>query len=384
MHMKYEAQLRHKQSEIEKAASECTAHLGSEVSEMIKEAVRETVASEERGCRHKSIRYFAEDREGVLQSGFFAPRTHSLIPVYSCPAESAAFGRIAEAVTLLLREEGIRAARQDGTDGSECRVRALLLRDGDESEFLVMLILTAAPSEKLLAGLRALAEREHITSFHTGINDKAGNSLFTSDTRCISGREYIRRTVSGKLFEIGPSTFMQVNHEICEKLYEAAVSYCTAGREKGSGTALDLCCGIGTMTLSLSDTFAHTTGVETVEASVAAARKNAELNGKGGREISFIAGDVKKVLPSLIKSCAAEGIDAVISDPARAGIGRECAAKLAKIKGPCRAALIYCSLTALRRELPEFIKGGFKTEYIGGFDMFPNTGHVETLVLLQK
>ena len=132
------------------------------------------------------------------------------------------------------------------------------------------------------------------------------------------------------------------------------------------------------MSLFLASHFKQVIGIEIVEDAISAAKENADLNGINN--VSFIASDLKKILPSLIN----ENVKAVIADPARAGLGEANCRALNRLKGNVKLALIFCSLTALKRDLPVLLKGGWKINNVQGVDMFPHSTHVETLVLLSK
>ena len=145
----------------------------------------------------------------------------------------------------------------------------------------------------------------------------------------------------------------------------ATASGAGAACKQGRGKAIDLCCGVGTMTLALADHFDEVTGVEIVQSSIDAAKENAQRNGISN--VSFIASDMSKALPKLLSKDMLSDVKAVIADPARAGIGANNAALLAKIKGPCKVSMIFCSLKALKRDLTPLLLGGFKIDYVQGF-----------------
>lgn len=458
MHLKYEQQLKTKAQAIYQAADNVVQKvLQSGQSQISLEDLNISYVvgmEQNRGqiCRFKSIRYIAQDATGHLQSGFFAPRSHNLVPVQECVVEPAIFGKIAQNLTLVLDEAGCVAftapapvaetksksaksrAKADVTSSSakvvptgtttvatssdgatlsadSIPVRALVMRQGDQEQLLVCLLVAAPLSESLRARLKSFAAEHHISSFYVGLNANAGNALFTNDLELIYGEPFITKTILGQQYQVGPNTFLQVNYEMCEKLYAAAIGFCVTGQTQltttipaawakpelaedvaeGSGSmpgaegiALDLCCGVGTMTLALARHFKHVIGVEIVEDSITAAKANAQLNHFTSEQVHFIAGDLYKVLPSVIKPYKQQAVRAVIADPSRVGIGEENTRLLSKLKGPCRISLVYCALAALQRELPVFIKQGFKVELIQGFDMFPHSSHIETLVCLSK
>lgn len=491
MHLKYMAQLESKNQDIKqaldkvwaKAYMSCKKPLENNLLIAKLDQVVGMADSASSVCRFKSIRYFAQI-DGHLKSGFFAPRTHNLVHVEQCMLEPLRFSEIANKLTLVLdqgqaqaftapapikaekysKKRKIESMQEINLDLSldkaslegntnintttatnitatttttelQTKVKALVLREGDAGEILVCLLVATELSSNLRALLQDFACKEGIASFYVGLNSSVGNSLFTDQLELLYGKAHITKTILGQHFKVGPNTFLQVNYEICEKLYAAAVAHCSEAYcsvtsskdERGatvlasnattmgtasdiysdtplttlvkssvaldasktqpildSGIALDLCCGVGTMSLALAKHFKHVIGVEIVELAVEAAYENAVANNFDENSVRFIASDLSKVLPSLLKPYEQQPVRAVIADPARVGIGEENARLLSKLKSPCRISLIYCALPALQRELPVFLKGGFKVDKIQGFDMFPHSSHIETLVCLSK
>ena len=406
MHVQHKEQLRLKQSDIAAALREVEASVGHDLD--IEHCLREVVPCNVRPCRFKSLRYFASDpqHQGQLDLGFYAARSHELVAVESCPLEPARFATLSHSLLRCCRElqlpaydEGAAATSAAAGAGAvtavaadaQGQLRALLWRQGDGDEILGCLIVSGPLPDAAKQALAQWAEREKVTSFSLGYNCKAGNALFTADIELLHGKAGITKTLMGLKFNVFVPTFLQVNYEICERLYQAAIAHCVAGHDAESSSsdgssdvALDLCCGVGTMTLALAQHFAHVVGVEIVPDAISAAADNAQLNGITNTR--FIAADLKQVLPQLLKEQKQQGkqVRAIIADPARVGLGAANVKALAAVAGPCKLSLIFCALPALKRDLPELLKRGFKIDYVQGFDMFPYSSHVETLVLLSK
>lgn len=401
-HMSYEAQLRLKQSDIKTTMEEVVKVLKRPdilSSKMLDELIKPTYECSSRPCRFKSIRYFANNpHTNELELGFYASRSHDLVAIDSCPLEPESFSSICTAILATCRTLGLQAydavATTSSTTANNAKavLKALQLRQCDEG-VAVLLISSHALSDEQERALVVTATELKLASFYVGINTQEGNSLYCNEVKLLAGAERLSKRIAGKDFYVGPQTFMQVNYDVCEQLYSAAVAHCASAvaAEPDSAApaiavatvkALDLCCGVGTMTLALSDHFEHVTGVEIVQSSIDAAKENAERNGI--TNVSFIASDLSKALPSLLTKDKLSSIKAVIADPARAGIGSNNAALLAKLPAPCKVSMIFCSLKAVKRDLPPLLKGGFKIDYVQGFDMFPSSVHIETLVCLSK
>lgn len=374
-HVSLEGQLAYKRADIIAALSTVVPDAES--------LVREVVPTTQRPCRFKSIRYAAPQVKGAFSPfklGFYAPNSHDLVPLTQCPLEPKRFAQVAKALEHTLNELGFPCYDEQGKQ-SCAALRAVQLRLGDNDAVSALLIMSDEVSEAVKASLKACAQKLSLESLSLGINKKPGNALFTREIECIAGMPAIPKTLLGSRFAVYPNTFLQVNYEICTKLYEQAIAHCVGAPRHQR--ALDLCCGVGTMTLGLAQHFDQVVGVEIVAESIAAAKANAANNGLE-KKCDFIAADMTKELPRLMASAQAAPFSAIIADPARVGLGEENARLLAKVKGPCRMALIFCALPALKRDLPPLLKGGFSIDYVQGFDMFPHSQHVETLVCLSK
>lgn len=400
-HMTYTSQLKLKRLDIKDALEEVVKSLKRPEllnSDMLDEFIRETHSCSVQPCRFKSIRYFANNTQSnQLEQGFFASRSHDLIAIDSCPLEPECFATIANELNTTLSSLNLKAV--DGADNGT--LKAMQLRQCDDG-VAVLLITTQSLTSQEQETLKATAQSLELASLYVGINTQDGNSLYCDEVTLIHGASRLSKNIAGKDFYVGPQTFVQVNYDVCEQLYGAAVAHCASvnasasacansnATESGAGAAckqargkaIDLCCGVGTMTLALADHFDEVTGVEIVQSSIDAAKENAQRNGISN--VSFIASDMSKALPKLLSKDMLSDVKAVIADPARAGIGANNAALLAKIKGPCKVSMIFCSLKALKRDLAPLLLGGFKIDYVQGFDMFPHSVHIETLICLTK
>ncbi len=350
--------------------------------ELIAKALRECGVGEDkllslyadaaRPCRFKSIRRFATDAKGQLYSGFYQVRSHELTALTHCPLEPAWMGDFSAALTQVAQVQQLTAYQE--SSGRGC-LRALLMREGDPGERLVLIVHADALPSAFIAAVQGLAAAHKIGCVACSCNRSRGNAVLGQSAEIIAGREVIYKTYGRLRFAFAPLAFMQVNHPICEQLYQTAVAYCGSGER-----ALDLCCGSGTMSLLLALQFKQVRGVEIVPSAVAAAQANAAANQLTNAD--FVCADVRTFLQQEI--AARQRVDALIADPARAGLGAANCQALNLLRGPIKAAFIFCALTALQRDLPLLLQGGWELEAVRGFDMFPYSLHVETLVLLRK
>ena len=199
------------------------------------------------------------------------------------------------------------------------------------------------------------------------------------DGRCerIDGQAALTETLCGLEFEISPQSFFQVNPDQAEALYAEALR--AAGLTEDS-EALDAYCGTGTITLAAARLARHVTGIEIVAPAIEDARRNAERNGLSDRA-DFICGDAAKEIPRLI--ARGRRFDAAILDPPRKGADEALLRALMAADVP-RIAYVSCNPATLARDVKLLAAGGYALEWARPVDMFPWTGHVETVCLLGK
>ena len=321
-------------------------------------------------CRYKTVRYFKDSSQGLV-CGFYKARSHELEEVVACPLEPLWFGVFITDLLSVLNSFKVTAYNEIIKQGV---IRNLMLRDGKD-ERLALLSFTKKPSDFLFKALQELGNKYALNSFSYFINDSSGNKILSDSCKVIYANDCFTAKLFNLSFKVSPQSFLQVNPQATEELYKKAVTWCGEYKE---ALALDLCCGVGTMTLAMAPNFKKVIGVEIVDKAIEMAKENAVLN--NANNVSFIVSDLKEVLPSLIN----DNVKAVIVDPARVGLGDANCRALNRLKGPVKLAAIFCSLTALKRDLPVLLKGCWKVHEVQGVDMFPQTTHVETVVLLSK
>lgn len=266
-------------------------------------------------------------------------------------------------------------------------LRHLLVRKATKTGEIIVDLVTSTQTEgfdeeELLAGFRyALLTRQYDGRFkgvlHTK-NDSVADVVKNEGTEVLYGDSYFYEELLGLKFKITPFSFFQTNSLGAEVLYETAREF-ILGDDKDSlngKTVYDLYSGTGTIAQLMAPVCKEVVGVEIVEEAVCAAKENAALNGLDN--CKFIAGDVLKVLDEI-----EEKPDYIILDPPRDGIHPKAIGKIIEY-GVENMVYISCKPTSLARDLQIFMARGYRVEKICCVDMFPNTYHVETVVLLSK
>ena len=266
-------------------------------------------------------------------------------------------------------------------------LRHLLVRKATKTgEIIVDLVTTTQTEgfneEELLAGFRYELLTRHYDGRFKGVlhtkNDSVADVVKNEGTEVLYGDSYFYEELLGLKFKITPFSFFQTNSLGAEVLYETAREF-ILGDDKDSlngKTVYDLYSGTGTIAQLMAPVCKEVVGVEIVEEAVCAAKENAVLNGLDN--CKFIAGDVLKVLDEI-----EEKPDYIILDPPRDGIHPKAIGKIIEY-GVENMVYISCKPTSLARDLQIFMGRGYRVEKICCVDMFPNTYHVETVVLLSK
>lgn len=329
-------------------------------------------ATEQNGYRNKAQFPFS----ATYKAGFFAPRSHRVIPIENCLLLPDEFSRIADCVSAFLSENGISV--YDETSGRGL-VRHLYIRKGAVSgEIMVVLVLNGSflPESQLLTRRLKSLLGDRLKSFQINVNEKDTNVILGDKNTVLYGEPYINDTLCGVNVRLSPFTFYQVNHGIAEKLYEKAAQY--AAPENKS--IIDLYCGAGTIGLSLAKKAKRVTGVEIVPEAVEDAKRNAEACGIENAE--FICADAASAAKALTDR--GTSADAVILDPPRKGCDESLLITVANGFSPERIVYVSCDPATLARDIKILSSLGYKAEEYTVFDMFPRTAHCEVIVSLTR
>jgi 23S rRNA (uracil1939-C5)-methyltransferase len=255
-------------------------------------------------------------------------------------------------------------------------LRNLTLRNTTTGQWMLLLSVNGDRPEWLRIILDPIvAEFPQLTSVMHVVNTKANDTIHDLDIHVFAGNDHIVEEMEGLKFKIGPKSFFQTNGKQAEELYRVAREF--AGLT-GTETVYDLYTGTGTIALYVAKKAKRVVGIEYVEAAIADAKVNAELNGIA--HTSFHAGDMKDIFtPEFI---AREGRpDVVITDPPRAGMHGDVVQRLLELEVP-RIVYVSCNPGTQARDL-QLLSEKYDVVRSRAVDMFPHTHHVENVVLLQ-
>ena len=328
------------------------------------------------------------DKEGKAVLGFYAGRTHSIIPLTDCVIGHPVNKYIIKAVKEYIDKYKISVYDEEKHAGL---IRHILTRVGfHTNELMVCLVING---EKLLhaeelyeALFKAVEEYNTDTkkdivfrSFMININKDKTNRILGFSSKVLKGEAFISDYIGDIKFNISPESFFQVNPEMTEKLYGKALEY--AGLSGGE-TVWDMYCGIGTISLFLARKAAKVFGVEIVPQAIEDAEKNAELNELTNAE--FFVGKAEEIVPELYdKDADTYRADVVVVDPPRKGCDEKLLQTIVEM-APKRLVYVSCDPATLARDIKYLAENGFTLEKVAVFDQFSHGVHVETVVLMSR
>lgn len=332
--------------------------------------------------RNKAQFPIGTDKEGNIITGFYAGRTHQIIPNMECVLGVSVNREILNIILEFMNQYKVAAYDEEKHQGL---VRHVLIRYGfSTKEIMVCLVINGdniPNAEKLVDKLR---EVEGMTSISVNINREKTNVILGGEVKVLWGQSYITDYIGNVKYQISPLSFYQVNPLQTEKLYGLAMEY--AGLE-GNETVWDLYCGIGTISLFLAQKAKKVYGVEIVPQAIDDARNNAAINHIENAE--FFVGKAEEILPEYYENYAKEHggkqahADVIVVDPPRKGCDEMLLKTMAEMQ-PEKIVYVSCDSATLARDLKYLCEKGYEIRKIRAVDMFPMTVHVETCVLLQR
>ena len=325
--------------------------------------------------RNKAQFPFGYDKEGNVVTGFYAGRSHTIIPNTDCALGVEENQEILEIILRFMKKYGVPAYEEVSGKGL---LRHVLIRKGFASgQLMVCLIINGKklPEEQRLAD--ELWKIPGMTSVSVNVNMERTNVIMGKKVRVLKGEEKIEDSIGDVVFRISPLSFYQVNPVQTRKLYGQALEY--AGLT-GEETVWDLYCGIGTISLFLAQKAKKVYGVEIVPEAIADAKENAVRNGITNTE--FYVGKAEEVLP---RKYEADGVYAgvIVVDPPRKGCDEKCLETMVRMR-PGRIVYVSCDSATLGRDLKYLGENGYEMKAWRGCDMFPGTVHVESVVLMLR
>lgn len=331
--------------------------------------------------RNKAQFPIGTDKEGHIITGFYAGRTHSIIPNTDCALGVEVNEIILKQILAFMEEYKISAYDETEHKGL---VRHVLIRYGFVTKEIMVCLVNNGnhlPHGDILA--ERLAKIEGMTSITLSINKEKTNVIMGSQIELLWGKTYITDYIGNVKYQISPLSFYQVNPVQTEKLYGLALEY--AGLT-GKETVWDLYCGIGTISLFLAQKAKEVYGVEIVPQAIEDARNNAKINGI--ENARFYVGKAEEVLPEYYAQYEKEHgkkahADVIVVDPPRKGCEESLLQTMVDME-PERIVYVSCDSATLARDVKFLREKGYELVRGRGVDQFGHTVHVECVVLMSK
>ena len=318
------------------------------------------------------------DKNGVPCIGFYAGRTHRIVPCPDCKLQPSVLNEIGNALCAFFAQQVIRPYDEQSGKGL---VRHIFLRRGAHSgQIMVCLVCTRAKlphAEQLCTALRG--QFPAISSILLNVNAKNTNVILGSENHILYGPGYIEDTLCGVPVRLGPLSFYQVNTLAAERLYGVAAQYAQLTPDD---TLLDLYCGMGTIGLSMAGQCRELIGVEIVPEAIESAKANAARMGEAvAAKSRFFCADAGQAATQL----AAEGLhpDIVMLDPPRKGCDEATLSAVVRM-APRRVVYVSCNPATAARDAAWLEQNGYHAEKVQPVDLFPRTKHCECVIALSK
>lgn len=365
-HLSYSGQLAFKQQQV-KNVFERIAHMPDVV-------VEETMGMEDPFHYRNKAQVPVREIKGKLETGFFRKNTHQLVPLEDFQIQDPEIDKAIIVVRDLLRKYNIHAYNEETHKGI---VRHIVVRRGYYTGELMIVLVTRVSnllySDEIVSEI--VEQLPETVSIIQNINSNQTNVILGRKSKVLFGKDFYTDQLMGLTFEISHQSFYQVNPTQAEKLYAKAVEF---AQLTGNETVIDAYCGIGTLTLILAKHAKQVHGIEIVAPAIENARKNATLNSI--ENVDFEIGSADSVMAQWAEN--GQRADVLVVDPPRKGLDEGFIEAAITMK-PNKIVYVSCNPSTLARDAALFAEGGYVVKKVQPIDLFPQTIHVETVVLLE-
>ena len=318
------------------------------------------------------------DKDGAPCIGFYAGRTHRIIPCPDCKLQPGVLNDIGNTLCAFFAAHGIQPYDEERGKGL---VRHIFLRRGAHSGQIMVCLVCTRPklphSDELVALLRE--KFRDIATILINVNAKKTNVILGEESVTLYGPGCIEDTLCGVPVRLGPLSFYQVNTLAAERLYGVAAEY---AQLEPDDVLLDLYCGMGTIGLSMANHCRELIGVEIIPEAIDSAKANAARMGDAvAAKSRFFCADAGEAAARL----AAEGLrpDVIMLDPPRKGCDETTLSAVAQMS-PRRVVYVSCNPSTAARDAAWLGQHGYRAEKVQPVDLFPRTKHVECVIALSK
>lgn len=336
--------------------------------------VRKTIAAPEEYHYRNKAQFQVRMVDGHVAAGLYKPNSHDLVDMRECAVQMPRTMKVVRTVVQLIEELQIPVYDEDHNSGI---IKTIVVRESWTTGELQLTLITNTP--KLIHKrplLLAIADQlPEVVSVMQNVNSGDTPLVWGDQMIHLAGKETITESLMGLDFALSARSFLQLNPEQTEVLYEQAAQALELDKED---TLIDAYAGIGTIGLSLAPRVKAVRGMEIIPEAVANANDNARLNGIDNAH--YEVGKAEDVIPKWL----AEGLtfDALVVDPPRAGLDDELIKQILRVK-PRKFAYVSCGMASLARNLRR-LTSVYHVDYIQPVDMMPQTARCEAVVKLSR
>lgn len=366
MHMTYAAQLRFKHDTVK----ETLERIGS----LKNIKVEPVIGAKNPLCYRNKVQVpFGEDNYKTI-AGFYKRDTHSIIPLNKCYIQSEVSTSLTIFVKNLCNEYGIKGYNEKYHKGD---IRHILIKTNALEEIMLVLVVLHPDINNIEKIVEKVTKRyPSVKSIVLNVNRARGNTTIGDKNIVLYGESHITDVLCGKTFKIGATSFYQVNHDQTEVLYNKAIELASLTKED---VLIDAYCGIGTIGIIASDKVKKVYGVEIVPEAIQNAIENMKINNVKNAE--YVCGKAEEQIVKWMESKIPA--TTIVVDPPRKGCDEKLLDTIVSMGIP-KVIYVSCNPATLARDLKYLVEHSYKVKHVQPVDMFPQSNHIETVVLLTK
>lgn len=309
-------------------------------------------------------------KDNHVISGFFEHKSHNIIENDECLIEQENAREIITFIKKEIEEKHLSIYDESAHKGL---MRNIMLRVNSKGEYMVVLVATSNNKAMLPIAFDIARQFSFVKSIYLCINNEKTNVVLKGKFVHLLLEKYLIEDINGLKFVVHPNSFLQVNHDQCEALYNKALSYIPLD----CVNVIDAYCGVGTITLNLAARAKHVYGIEIVKEAIENANINKEINNIDN--VTFICGACED---QIVKLSNVSSVDYIVVDPARKGCDQKFLDTIIKMKIK-NIIYISCLPQSLARDAKYLIEHGYSMKEITPFDMFSQSDHIENVAYLK-
>lgn len=325
--------------------------------------------------RNKIQYSFGYGGDRKIIAGMYASKTHNIIDIEKCIVQDPIADKIMISIKRIMKKYKMEAYNEDTGEGF---LRHVLIRTAFATGEVMVVLVTSNHVFHGKKNFVKILKKNHpeITTMILNVNNKNTSMILGDRESNMYGKGFIEDIICGMKFRISSKSFYQINPKQAAVLYTNAIEM---AEFKGNEKIIDAYSGVGTISLIVSNKVREVIGVEINNDGIMDAIKNAQNNDI--RNVHFHRADAGEFMVNL--AARDEKIDAVIMNPPRSGSDETFLSSMCTLN-PEKIIYISCNPETLGRDLGYLVANGYKVMKVQPVDMFPQTNHVECVVLIEK